>query len=78
MFFYVWFDVLAVQLRFSLISTMHEKLPFGCKLEILDDIQPIIASFLNNPYRNGIRLKEDIGENQEEEEHVLPVFLLTI
>jgi hypothetical protein len=48
MIFYVWFDELAAQLRFSLISDVHERLPFGCSIRLLLSPDTIIDAFLQS------------------------------
>lgn len=47
MYFYMWHDRQASQLRFSLISDFHNELPFGCKI-IQSDLNPIVREFLNS------------------------------
>lgn len=47
MIFYLWHDRQAGQLRFSLISDWHEKLPFSAKI-INEDLENIIREFLNS------------------------------
>jgi hypothetical protein len=47
MIFYTWFDEQASQLRFSLISDSHEKLPFGAAI-ISTDLAEIITMFLDS------------------------------
>lgn len=44
--FYLWFDKQALQLRFNLLLDIHFPLPFGCKLDITDSLQPILNEFL--------------------------------
>lgn len=47
MIFYTWFDEQASQLRFSLISDLHEKLPFRSEI-IWTDLPTLINMFLNS------------------------------
>lgn len=73
MIFYLWFDRMASQLRFNLISDVHEKLPFQCDIEILDNIDPIIEECLNYPFPNGLPIKE-YPDSSAEKPHVLKVY----
>lgn len=73
MIFYLWFDRMASQLRFNLISDVHEKLPFQCDFEILDNIDSIIEEFLNYPFLNGLPI-EEYPDGSEEKPYVLRVY----
>lgn len=44
-YFYLWFDWLAAQIRFNLITDFHPKLPFGRKIEVINEIDDIIKDF---------------------------------
>jgi len=46
MYFYLWFDDQAGQLRFNLISDFHTDLPFGATLNIIDTPVAIVGDFL--------------------------------
>ncbi|PSK20128.1 hypothetical protein C7R94_05935 [Brevibacillus sp. NRRL NRS-603] len=65
MLLYVWFDWQASQLRFNLISQIHEKLPFSEKIEILDKLEPIINEFIYFPYHDGIPIVETANEGND-------------
>ena len=84
MLFYVWFDWMALQLRFCLISEFHEKLPFGCEIKILDELEPILHEFIDFPYHDGIPFEEGSEvegvemENSENESKPLHVFLIKL
>lgn len=45
--FYCWFDELSSQLRLSAISSQHNKLPFGCQLNVCD-LSEIVHGLFNN------------------------------
>ncbi len=61
--FYLWFDELALQLRFNLISGQQTKLPFNCDLKIIDKPNEILKDFLKYSYRNHLeRLYADFLE----------------
>ncbi|NTU19901.1 hypothetical protein HPY28_06145 [Brevibacillus sp. HB1.2] len=53
MLLYVWFDWQASRLKFNLISQVHERLPFSGKIEIIDELEPIINEFLHFSYHDG-------------------------
>ncbi|BAH44687.1 conserved hypothetical protein [Brevibacillus brevis NBRC 100599] len=65
MLLYVWFDWQASQLRFNLISQIHERLPFSGKIEILDELEPIINEFIHFPYHDGIPIGEAANEGND-------------
>lgn len=82
MLFYVWFDRQDAQLRFNLISDYDFKLPFGCDIEIIDNLEPIIEEFLSYPYHDGFPIEnvsdEDEGIKGEQSSDILKVFLYKI
>jgi len=43
---YFWFDEMALQLCFNILSGKNIKLPFGCKINIVDSPYPILKQFL--------------------------------
>lgn len=65
MLLYVWFDWQASQLRFNLISQIHERLPFNGKIEILDELETIINEFIHFPYHDGIPIGETANEGND-------------
>ena len=78
--FYLWFDEMAAQLRFNIISYYNGKLPFGCDLNIIDSSQPILKAFLQsqqNPEISWNELQEIADDYDETEEiaFVLDVFI---
>ncbi len=60
MVFYCWFDEQASQLRFSLVSASHDRLPFGAIVEETDDFAQVVELFLGSRYHNGIPVEEFI------------------
>ncbi|KRE50589.1 hypothetical protein [Paenibacillus sp. Soil522] len=82
MIFYVWFDWLSGRLRFNLITDIHTKLPFKCKIERLENIDSVINEFLTYPYHDGIPFEEatddDEGIKEDTEVDPLNVFLYRI
>jgi hypothetical protein len=73
MLFYVWFDWQAAQLRFSLISDYHSKLPFSCEIETIVNLEPIIEEFLSFSYHDGLPTEEICEEDKSEEENNNPL-----
>lgn len=78
MLFYCWFDELAVQLRLSLISATHQSLPFGCRVNIVNDIQCIISKFLTSLYHDGIPWDEFYSVELPQEEVTRPIYTLDV
>ena len=58
MVFYCWVDKQAGQLRFSLVSAFHQKLPFSCTVKIVEQLADVVSAFLHSPYLNGISMSE--------------------
>jgi len=58
MVFYCWFDELAAQLRFSLVSACHNQLPFKSRVNLVVELIFIVESFLASSYHNGIKAKD--------------------
>ncbi|AOZ90756.1 hypothetical protein [Paenibacillus crassostreae] len=65
MIFYLWFDWMASQLRFNLISNVNEHLPFQCEIEILDSMEEIINEFLEWPFLMGYLLKDILMDRKK-------------
>ncbi|MCW3792851.1 hypothetical protein OM416_14770 [Paenibacillus sp. LS1] len=72
MIFYLWFDSMASQLRFNLISDSNKKLPFRCKTQNVSEPDEIIDLFLkSNVYGE---ITQDTNENDVDNEYVLKVY----
>lgn len=56
--FYMWFDEQAAQLRFNLINSNHQELPFGAKVNFVNSEDAIIDEFLSDENHNGIPFSE--------------------
>jgi hypothetical protein len=54
MVLYWWHDKQAGQLRFSLVSASHGRLPFGCQISPAASFHEIAASWLKSPHLHGI------------------------
>lgn len=81
MLFYCWHDEQAVQLRFSLVSASHDRLPFGCAVAKTDGLDSIVSSFLSSPYHDGIpqsAMSEAGPDSKDNPEVVLPVWVLSL
>ena len=76
--YYLWHDVLANALRFGFINAAHGKLPFGCKLQIVDDESEIIRDFLLLSVMDPLSLDnftDNIDDTDEDEsEFILKVY----
>jgi len=59
---YWWHDVLAGQLRCSLVCSSHRRLPFGARVERLARVRPILDRWLASPWLNGIPLSAFTGD----------------
>ena len=58
MVFYCWFDEQASHLCFSLVSTSHNRIPFGAIVEETDDFALMVQKFLSNQYHDGIPMED--------------------
>ena len=78
--FYMWFDEMAAQLRFNIISDFDEALPFTCELEFVNSPQVILEEFLASHLHAGISWNEleefeQELDDEDEEPFVLKVFV---
>ncbi|MCZ8540801.1 hypothetical protein [Psychrobacillus psychrodurans] len=81
MLFYIWFDWQSAQIKFSLISDYDTNILFGCEIEVIHKLEPIIEEFLGFPYHDGFLLEEVRDDEQMEEDvkvEILKVYLLKI
>jgi len=80
--FYMWFDEMAAQLRFNIVSGHNVQLPFGCSVEIVDCIEPIVQELMASHYHEGISWSElELFEDEPEEDdepYVLKVYVQSI
>ncbi len=51
---YWWHDAQAGQLRFSLVSATHGRLPFGCEVVPAASLAAVASAWLGSPDRHGI------------------------
>lgn len=82
MLFYIWFDWQSAQIKVNLISDYDTALPFGCEIEIINKLEPIIEEFLRFPYHDGLPFEEVSDDDEQMEEgligETLKVFLFKI
>lgn len=65
MWIYWWHDEMVGQLRFSLVSTTHGRLPFGSRVIATPRLSEIIAAWLNSRCLEGIPWEEPQGIDDE-------------
>lgn len=75
MYLYLWFDIMANQLRFNLISDINKKLPFSCEIQILNNPREILDDFLGSPFHNGLPI-EGHNDDLEDKEYILKIYKL--
>jgi hypothetical protein len=71
MVMYWWHDEQAGQLRFSLVSTTHGRLPFQANIAVVAEFEEIAKAWLSSPYLDGIPwtdLQEVVPEEVETEQ----------
>ena len=80
MLFYCWHEAQCRQLRFSLVSRSHGRLPFRCELRETQDLALIAERVVNGDWRNEhyMQAPSDDGDEQEAASFVLPVFVVAV
>ncbi|MNQ78681.1 hypothetical protein D3C85_936020 [compost metagenome] len=80
MLFYCWHDAQCRQLRFSLVSRSHGRLPFRCELRETQDLAQIAERAVNGDWRNEhyMQAPSEDGDEQEAASFVLPVFVVSV
>ncbi|MDN2696303.1 hypothetical protein O0882_08245 [Janthinobacterium sp. SUN073] len=80
MLFYCWHDAQCRQLRFSLVSRSHGRLPFGCELRETQDMALIAERVVNGDWRieDPMQAPSEEGDEQEAAPFVLPVFVVAV
>lgn len=51
---YFWFDEMTLQLCFNILSGKNRKLPFSCKINVVDSPYPILNQFLKIACNNAL------------------------
>lgn len=76
--FYLWFDEMAGQLRFNVISG-HVKPPFGCLTELANSAQDILKEFIMSHNNTNIPWEElevtDNDSDEQEDTYILKVYV---
>lgn len=78
---YWWHDEMAGQLRFSLVSSVHKTLPFGCNVVAAESIEAIAEDWLSSPYLFGLPVTSNHSEYSEPSEnrvYTLPVWAVQV
>lgn len=74
MLFYCWHDFQIRQLRFSLVSRSHGRLPFGCEIQRINDISDIVEQAVAGDWLK----KENIDDADDhlacDKPFLLPIF----
>ncbi|OEZ50766.1 hypothetical protein JAB1_18840 [Janthinobacterium sp. MP5059B] len=80
MLFYCWHDAQCRQLRFSLVSRSHGRLPFRCELRETQDLSLIADRVVNGDWRNEdfMQAPSEEGDAQEQAPFILPVFVAPV
>jgi hypothetical protein len=77
MLFYCWHDAQARQLRFSMVSASHGRLPFGCQLRRTDNLQEIVDETINDWLNLDYIKHPDTKPEGKEVPFVLNVFVVS-
>lgn len=72
MVLYWWHDRQAGQLRFSLVSAVHGRLPFGAHVILAINLRTIAEEWLKSPYLDGIPWAELRSPASREDETAAP------
>ncbi|AQR71989.1 hypothetical protein BZG29_15225 [Janthinobacterium sp. LM6] len=80
MLFYCWHDAQCRQLRFSLVSRSHGRLPFRCEVRETQDLALIAERVVNGDWRNEdfMQAPSEEGDEQEPVPFILPVFVAPV
>ena len=80
MLFYCWHEAQCRQLRFSLVSRSHGRLPFRCELRETQDLALIAERVVNGDWRNEdfMQAPSEDGDAQVPLPFVLPVFAVAV
>ena len=80
MLFYCWHDAQCRQLRFSLVSRSHGRLPFRCELRETQDVSLIAERAVNGDWRNEnpMQAPSEQGDEEEAAPFILPVFVVAV
>ncbi|MCX7289698.1 hypothetical protein, partial [Janthinobacterium sp.] len=78
--FYCWHDAQCRQLRFSLVSRSHGRLPFRSEVRETQDLALIAERVVNGDWRNEdfMQAPSEEGDEQESPPFILPVFVVPV
>lgn len=75
---YCWHDEQAGQLRFSLVSASHGRVPFGCEVVPVEDLAAVVRGFLDSPYLSGIPWSDLRLLTTDDVEDIPPLYQLLV
>jgi hypothetical protein len=80
MLFYCWHDAQCRQLRYSLVSRSHGRLPFRREVRETQDLALIVDRVVNGDWRNEhfMQAPSEEGDEQEQAPFILPVFVVRV
>ncbi|MDN2710266.1 hypothetical protein O0880_12625 [Janthinobacterium sp. SUN118] len=80
MLFYCWHDAQCRQLRFSLVSRAHGRLPFRCEVRETQDLALIVDRVVDGDWHNEdyMQAPQEDGDAQEPAPFILPVFVVPV
>ncbi|MGK5064933.1 hypothetical protein [Janthinobacterium sp. LB3P112] len=80
MLFYCWHDAQVRQLRFSLVSRSHGRLPFGREVRETQDLALIVDRVVNGDWHNDDfrQAPSEEGDEQEQAPFIPPVFVVPV
>lgn len=80
--FYCWHDSQVRQLRFSLVSALHERLPFGCEIDTTCSLQSIAKRIISMDWlfdsKQDVDTDVDTSAMQRIVRYVCPVFMVRL
>lgn len=74
-FFYMWGDVWIPAIKVSVISHFEGLLPFGCPLNRVNEMNPMLQEFMENAQFDGLKIvEENKQEGLSEQDYCLTVY----
>lgn len=62
MTFYCWHDVQMRAIRFSLVSSSHGRLPFGCATRTVDDLLTVTRQVVERDWNSAVYFHDDLAD----------------
>ena len=91
---YIWFDAMALQIRFNILSGENIELPFGCTLNFVESLNVILQQYIDAEYEDSknsyytfdaVRERDSEGnmpdweyENKDFDEYIQDVWVTTL